>query len=166
MRLVESLRIIALRHTGSGRDAIVDAAAANDLPPLPDAGRFAGTDPFVVWRNPGEWVLVAVSAAEIVDEMLGALAPGREPDACAVDQTDGAVCVELQGAGLDGVLSRLIDANAPQSSGEGTRTGLGSIAVIVLRMAEDRVWLLADRSVTRYLIDWLAYAIDRRQDSG
>lgn len=75
----------------------------------------------------------------------------------------GGIAFELEGAaaGLEALLSRLIDASAiPRVRGHGTRARLGDVAVSVLRLAEDHVWLLADRSHDRYLALWLARAMD------
>ncbi len=159
--MIAPLRVVALRHIGVGHEAIASALAAHGLPPLPNAGRFAGNDPFVLWRNPGESLLISLSS-DVADLMLRELAPGRASSACAIDLSDGIVCLELRGSALHDLLSRLIDASAiPQRTGDGTQARLGEIAVSIIRRADDCAWLLADRSVAHYVADWVAYASDR-----
>jgi heterotetrameric sarcosine oxidase gamma subunit len=163
-QFVEPLRVVALRAIGDGIDSLRDALSAHKLA-LAEPGRFAGDDPAVLWRSPTEWLLVATSDP-VADDVLRALTPGRHRAACAIDQSAGVATVALEGEAIDALLSRLIDANAiPREAGHGTRARLGDIAVTIVRRAQDRAWLVADRSVEGYLTDWIAYAAANVRDA-
>jgi len=157
-RVIEPLRVVALRHLPGGTAAVEAAAARAGLPSLPSAGAFCGADPLVVWRQPREWVLVSTADAA-ADGLLAALKPGAQALAVAVDQSAGSVGIELRGPQVDAVLARLVDASAvPREPGHGTRARLADIAVTMLRLAPSTLWLIADHANDRYLADWLAYA--------
>ena len=157
--IVEPLRVVALRYLPQGAATVERIAAALALPRLPDAGRFEGRDPYILWCRPGESLLIT-TIDDVADGALRALAAGGDPLAYAVDQSGGSIAFELAGAGIDAVLPRLLDASAiPQQPDQGTRARLADIAVIALRLAAERVWLLADRGNDRYLAQWLAYAV-------
>ena len=163
-RFIEPLRAIALRGIGEGIDTI-RATLSTHGAVLPDPAQFSGSDPFVLWRNPTEWVLIATSDA-LADQVLRELAPGRHARACAFDQSPGAVAIELEGSAVESVLSRLVDASAiPRAPGRGTRARLGDIAVTMLRVGSGRMWLIADRSVEDYLVDWIGYAAANARDA-
>ena len=163
-RFVEPLRVVALRGAGDGIDAI-RATLSAEGGVLPDPGQFSGTDPFVLWSKPAEWLLIGTSDA-LADRALRELAPRRHPTACAIDQTAGVVALELEGGAVEAVLSRLVDPRAiPREPGRGTRARLGDIAVTMLRVASERTWLIAERSVEAYLVDWLRYAATNARDA-
>ena len=79
--------------------------------------------------------------------------------ACAVDQSDGTLGLDLQGPRVDELLQRLVDSHSlPMTLGSAIRVRLADIAVTLVRLDHDRIWLLADRSHEHYLASWLAYA--------
>ena len=158
-RFIEPLRVVSLRGVAdsSGPHPIAGALSAHALA-LPEPGYFAGVDPAVLWRSPTEWLLVA-SSDPVPDAVLRALMPGRHALACALDQSAGVIGIALDGEPVDALLSRLVDASAiPREPGHGTRARLGDIAVTILRPAADRAWLIAERGVEDYLVEWIAYA--------
>jgi hypothetical protein len=114
-----------------------------------------------LWRSPTDGLVVATDHGA-VDGLLSRLPPGAHALACAVDLSDGRLALEVRGAPprLEAFLSRLIDPRAlPRRPLSGTWTRLADIPVGVLRMADDSVWLLADRRNDRHLAGWVARAI-------
>ena len=164
MRFVEPLRVVTLRSIGDGIETIRSALSAQGVA-LPDPLQFSGSSPFVLWRSPTEWLLIATSDAP-ADQVLRELAPGRHATACAIDQSPGVIAIELEGGTIESVMSRLVDASAiPREPGCGTRARLGDIAVTMLRVASTHLWLIADHSVEGYLVDWIAYAAANARDA-
>jgi heterotetrameric sarcosine oxidase gamma subunit len=100
-------------------------------------------------------LLVAERAA--ADAAMAALA--ADALACAVDQSDGTLALELQGPRADELLQRLVENHSlPMTLGSAVRARLADIAVTLVRQGPDRIWLLTDRSHEHYLASWLAYA--------
>lgn len=152
MHVVEPLRVLSLRCL-PGESAAISAAAGVDLP---GPGRFHGVDPLLVWRSPSEWLHVG-TRDEPADALLRALPVGG--GAQATDLSAGVLVVEVNGSRIDALLQRLVDASVQlQLPGQGTRARLADIAVVAMRLAEERLWLLVDRAHDHYLADWLAYA--------
>ena len=155
VRVVEPLRVVALRHLPGGTPAVSGALQTQGFAALPGAGQFVGSDPCLMWLKPTEWLLIGTTDA-VADGLLASLAPGCHSLACAVDQSSGGILFELQGAGLPSLLPRLVDSTAvPQAAQQGSRCRLGDVAVMLLRHAADRAWLLADRSNGDYIAQWL-----------
>ncbi len=160
VRLIEPLHVLSMRLLPGCGNVIARAVAGVGLAALPGAGRFSGMGPLVLWRNPGEFLLVAQNRRD-ADGVLAELAPSPQALAYAVDQSDGLVTIELCGAALDEVLHRLLDATAvPMETGQGTRARLADIAVFALRLDPERAWLMVDRANDQFLARWIAYAID------
>lgn len=158
VRLIEPLRVVSLRHLAEGAPAIAKALHAHGFLHLPSPGCFEGSGPFLLWRKPGELLLVGTEDS-MADGLLLALPAGLEPLAYALDLSGGSVLFELQGRCVDALLERLLDAAAiPHRAGQAHSTRLGDIVVIAMRQAPDRVWLLADRSNDDYLARWIAFA--------
>ncbi len=160
-RALDSFRVLTLRHFNA-EHVVASACARAGFVSLPSPRNFIGTDPLLLWRSPSEYLCVATSHAHTtVDLLLDELAPSREPLACAIELTDGMVALEISGPRIDDLLSRLADASsAPRSAGQGSRMRLADIAIFALRPSEQILWLMADRSHARYLVDWLGYAAD------
>jgi sarcosine oxidase gamma subunit len=78
------------------------------------------------------------------------------PLACAVDQSDGVLALELQGQQLDDLLLRLVDSRSlPRSPGTAFRARLADITITLVRHESDRLWMLAERPQAHYLMNWL-----------
>ncbi len=152
--IVEPLRVLSLRCLPGGAPAI---AAALGVAEIPGPGRFHGEDPLLQWRSPNEWLHIG-TRDEPADAVLRALPIGMG-HAQATDLSAGTIVFELQGPSLDALLQRLLDATVQVGQpGQGTRTRLADIAVVAMRLSEQRLWLLADRANDHYLAHWLAYA--------
>lgn len=157
-RLVEPLQVLALRSLPGGAEAVASAVAITGVDSLPHTGCFVGSDPMVLWRSPGELMFISTSASA-ANTVLRTLPAASHALAYSIDRSAGTITFSLQGPAVDEVLHRLIDASAvPRSVGQGTRTRMADIAVVVMRVAPDCVWLIADRTNDHYLAHWIAYA--------
>ena len=160
VRCIDPLAVVALRHLPGGGEALAAALRAADVPDIPAPGQAPGHGPspgsWALWRSPSEVMLLCVDRAA-ADAARAALA--AEALACAVDQTDGTQALELQGPRVDELLQRLVDSQSlPVAPGGAARARLADIAVTLLRLRPDTLWLLADRSQAHYLASWLAHA--------
>lgn len=159
VRVVEGLRVLALRYLAGGAAAIELALAAHDLAPLAQPGACKGADPWLVWVGLAESLLLTSHPA-VADGVLRELAPGLQAVACALDQSGGWLVFELLGTNVDEVLSRLLDASAiPQRAGQSSRARLMDISAVLVRLAPDRVFLLVDRTHGIYAAQWLTHAL-------
>lgn len=171
LRLLEPLHVLSLRHGFGGHVAIARALQPLGLASPTAAGQLAGAPglagPWVWWRSPSEWTLAALTPQPLQEVQQGLRDIGPGPLACAIDLSDGTWGVELQGRGIDALMSRLVDAaSLPRGAGQATRARLVDVPVTLVRHDEARLWLLADRSLDHYLADWLAYALSASDGGG
>jgi sarcosine oxidase gamma subunit len=159
VRKLEPLVVIALRYLPElpeARDALMKALLAVGITASPEPGELLGQDPWAIWRSPSEVILLGTHS-EHTDAALAALADAKL--ACAVDQSDGVLALELQGPQLDDLMLRLVDSGSlPILPGTAVRVRLADISVTLIRHMPHRIWLLAERPYAHYLIDWLNYA--------
>ena len=160
VRRIEPLAVIALRHLPGAGESLADALCAAGVTGVPSPGQALGNGQSqgttALWRSPSEVVLLATERAA-AEAAMAALA--ADALACAVDQSDGTLALELQGPRADELLQRLVDSHSlPMTLGSAVRARLADIAVTLVRRDHDRIWLLADRSHEHYLASWLAYA--------
>jgi heterotetrameric sarcosine oxidase gamma subunit len=159
VRVVEGLNVLALRHLAGGASAVEAALADHNLTPLPAPGTCHGSDPCLLWTGPAEFLLLTSQRAR-AQRVLQSLAPGREPLACALDQSPGCLTLELKGPGIDDVLPRILDASAtPRQVGKAQRTRLIDIGTVAMRKDRDCIWLIVDRSHGLYAAKWITYAL-------
>lgn len=159
VRILEDLNVLALRHLAGGASAVEAALADHKLTPLPAPGACHGSDPWLLWTGPSEFLLLT-SHRTLAHGVLQLLAPGREPLACALDQSPGCLILELQGPGIEDLLPRLLDASAiPRQVGQASRTRLMDIGAVVLRKDRDCIWLIVDRNHGLYAAKWITYAV-------
>lgn len=170
-RTLQPLHLLSLRHGFGGDAAIARALQPLGITHLPAAGQLAGAPgpdgPWVWWRSPSEWGLAAFTPQPLraVEQGLRDIGPG--PLACAIDLSDGTWGVELQGAGIDALMSRLVDAaSLPRGAGQATRARCVDVPVTLVRHDAARLWLLADRSLEHYLADWLDHARSATEGDG
>jgi sarcosine oxidase gamma subunit len=157
--IVEPQRVISIRHLPDRENALQNVLADANVRQVPAAGHFEGEDPFLLWLTPTEYLLITSSDA-FADDFLAALPTAQNALAYALDLSAGYLVVELQGEGIQDVLPRLLDASAiPQTPGRCTRARVVETAAIMLRFTDNRVWLVTDRVNDRYLMRWIAYAM-------
>ena len=164
-RPLQGISVITLRHapdSGTARQAIASRGwawpeATGDL--HDELGPWtAAKGPLLVRRHSGE-VLIFGAEASAQQQLLATLRPGMTSDAAAIDLSHGMTVIALEGPQLDEWLARLVDAAAvPRVAGRACRTRLADLAVWLLRLAPDLVWLAANRAVLSYLANWLAYS--------
>lgn len=162
-RILESLHVLALRHLPGGAGTVSQALQPLGIANLPAVGTMSAAPgpagPWVVWRNPGEWTFITTDPAAAAAVERGLQAGAATGPACAVNQSDGTLTLELKGSRIDALLARLLDAaSLPREAGHATRGRLADVAVTLLRHDDERLWLVADRSHDHYLAAWLAYA--------
>lgn len=161
LQVVEPMQVLSLRHRpGGGTAALSAVMAENTLPELPGPGRFSGTEPQLIWCSPNETLLLTKDD-RIASALHAALRPAPGALACALDASAGTLVVELRGANVEALLSRLVDSQSlPRNAGQASRVRLVDIAAVVWRDAADRAGLLIDRANGHYLAQWLSYAAD------
>ena len=153
VRKIETLVVLALRHLPEAADTLVTALRAVGISAAPKPGQLLGQNPWALWRSPSEVILLAThrkhadaAVAAMVDTSL----------ACAVDQSDGVLALELQGQQLDDLLRRLVDSRSlPGLPGTSTQARLVDISITLVRHELDRLWMLAERPQAHYLMNWL-----------
>ena len=160
VRRIEPLAVIALRHLPGAGESLAAPLRAAGVTGVPSPGQALGNgqsqDTTALWRSPSEVVLLATERAA-ADAAMAALA--ADALACAVDQSDGTLALELQGPRADELLQRMVESHSlPMTLGSAVRARLADIAVTLVRQGPDRIWLLTDRSHEHYLASWLAYA--------
>ena len=156
VRKMETLVVIALRHLPEADAALVTALRAVGISAAPNPGQVLGQNPWALWRSPSEVILLATHRNHTdaaVAAMMGTSL------ACAVNQTDGVLALELQGQQLDDLLRRLVDSRSlPGLPATSTQARLVDISITLVRHESDRLWLLAERPQTEYLVNWLKHA--------
>ena len=164
VRRIEPLAVIALRHLPGAGEALAAALRAAGVVAVPLPGQVLGPGQdqspgqgsAALWHSPSQVTLLAGHRAA-ADAAMAALANAAL--ACAVDQSEGTLALELHGPQVDALLQRLVDSHSlPMTSGSATRVRLADIAVTLVRQAPERIWLLADRCHAHYLANWLSYA--------
>ena len=156
VRKIETLAVIALRHLPEADAALVKALRAVGISAAPDPGQVLGQNPWALWRSSSEVILLATHRNHAEAALVAMV---DTPLACAVDQTDGVLVLELQGQQLDDLLLRLVDSRSlPRLPGTSTQARLVDISITLVRHESDRLWLLAERPQAEYLVNWLKHA--------
>jgi sarcosine oxidase gamma subunit len=157
---VEPLRVVAVRML-PGADTSWAGLREAGVGGLPGPGRCEGQAVRALWRSSTE-VWLVTQQGDLLDGVLQALRPGMNPAACAIDHSAGTVGIELQAPDVSGFLAHLVDPSGiPAQPGQATRARCVDLAVVLMRLDEQRIWLLADRPVAGYLVEWLRVTADR-----
>ena len=156
-RLLSGLTAITIRHF-PGDASARDAVQAQGMTWSNVSGALTGQDPYLAWRGPQETIALGFQL-EPLHALLHALAPGRSESALAVDLSEALTVFELHGPQLDVWLSHLVDAMAiPYLPGRVCRCRLADVAVLLLRLDPERVWLVADGPSAPYVSNWMSYS--------
>ena len=156
-RLLGGVAAVSIRFL-EGDTSAKTALEAHGLPWVQAPGEMAGKDPFVCWRAPQELLAIGLQAAP-QRALLVSLAAGQHALALAVDVSEALTVFELHGPQLDRWLAHVVDATAiPLGAGSMRRCRFADVPVLLLRMAADRLWLVAERPMTPYIEDWLEYS--------
>lgn len=157
-RRVEAMRVLSVRHfqaSPAAETAFVQSGLAwpaRTLDLVSCQGLLAAR------RHPEEVIVMGEGALNELQQLLDALAPGRHPEALAIELTHGLGVIELHGPHLDEWLARLVDCSAIPAEGRASRCRFIDVPVLLARPAAERVFLLADRSLFPYLADWLTFS--------
>jgi heterotetrameric sarcosine oxidase gamma subunit len=158
LQVIEPMHVLSLRHLPGGGTSVLSTVLAGNTLPVP--GRCCGIEPRLIWRSPNETLLLTKDAS-LASALLAALRPVPCALACALDSSAGTLVVEMRGANVEALLSRLVDSQSlPREAGQASRIRLVDIAVVVWRDAPDRAGLLIDRANGHYLARWLSYTAD------
>jgi sarcosine oxidase gamma subunit len=158
-RRIHGVTALSVRSL-AGDTAAQRAVHKAGLPWVNLPGELAGADPIVAWRAPQELIVIGCKAGPL-RALQHALAPGLHAAALAVDLSEAIAVIEMHGPALDEWLTHLVDASAvPREPGRVSRCRLADVPVMLLRLETDRLWLVVDRPLQRYISDWLAYAHD------
>ena len=159
LQVVEPIQVLSLRHLpGGGTSGLSTVLAGHALPGLPRPGHCGGIEHRLIWCRPSETLLLTKDA-RLASALLAALRPAPSALACARDASAGSLVVQMRGANVEALLSRLVDAQAlPRNAGQASRTRLVDIAAVVWRDAPDCAGLVVDRANAHYLARWLGYA--------
>lgn len=156
-REITDLQVCTVRYLpgdGTARKAV--AALGIAWPEVP--GELVGRGTFLAWRSPRESIFLS-SSREPIAKMLEALAPGQSATAIAIDMSEAFAVFELHGPQIDLWLCHLVDAmSVPREAGRSSRARLADVAVFLLRIESDRLWMLADRTISPYISNWLAFS--------
>jgi len=156
--VADGLRVLVFRHLAGGATDTNEVLAAHGLPSLPAPGICVGNDPWQVWTGPTESLLLT-SDDDLADGLVVALRPGSHHLACVLDVSAGWLAFDLLGAGVDDLLSRLLDASAiPGHPGRGVRARLMDIRAVVMRVRSDRVLLAVERQHGSHVAQWIGHA--------
>ena len=156
VRKIETLVVVALRHLPEVANTLVTALQAVGISAAPNPGQVLGQNPWALWRSPSEVILLATHRNH-TDAAVAAMVGTSL--ACAVNQTDGILALELQGQQLDDFLRRLVDSRSlPGLPGTSTQARLVDISITLVRHELDRLWMLTERPQADYLMNWLKHA--------
>ena len=160
VRRIEALNVIALRHLPEAIDVLAAALRAAGVVNVPSPGQVVCDESsyrsWALWRSPSE---VTLMTFEPVTAQAAIALLTHTRLACAVDQSQGVLALELQGTQVDELMVRMVDVLAlPMKPGAATRARLADIAVTLVRQQPDTLWLLTDQCHEAYLTSWLAYA--------
>lgn len=155
VRKIETLVVVSLRHLPEAVDTLLTALRAVGISAAPNPGQVLGQNPWALWRSPSE-VILLTTHRNLADAALATMIGTSL--ACAVDQTDGVLALELKGQQLDDLLLRLVDSRSlPRLPGASSQARLVDISITLVRHESDRLWILTERPQADYLMNWLQH---------
>lgn len=96
-----------------------------------------------------------------LEALLTAMAPGQTDSAVAANLSDAMVAIEVHGPFIDRWMAHLVDyAVLPREPGFCARGRMADVAVLLLRLQTDRLWLIVDRPIAAYVENWLAFSYE------
>ena len=144
-----------LRVRPSGADA---AGEALQLPQ--QALQWRGKDPMAYWLGPDQWLLTSdTKSVEDILRHIDATLSGQLY--AATDMSSSNVCFALRGPAARRVLAMGcgIDVHGSAfTTGHCTRTHFANVLLFIVVVEDDNFNLYVDRSLARYLRNWLVNA--------
>ena len=137
-----------------------DADAAGKVLQLPPALRYLTGDPMVHWLGPDHWLFTSDTrpTKDIIDHIDITLSGQLY---VAMDMSSSNVCFALKGPASRRVLSMGCGIDLHPSAfmtGHCARTHFANVALFIVAVGDDNFNLYVDRSLARYLHDWLVRA--------
>ena len=134
--------------------------AATTALQLPPALQCSGSDPSVAWLSPEQWLFCSDSkTADTLATEIGSVL--QDQLHVATDISSGLACFSLEGTTARNLLAMgcAIDMH-PDSfrAGRCVRTLFANIALVIVAIDAQRFELYADRSLARYLENWISAA--------
>lgn len=155
-RELTGIHIATVRHFPDDMKARVCLSDAGISWPT-DIGAVVGADPYVAWKSPTE-KLVLSTRGEPLFLPMGALAPGKFDTAVATILSESLSVHELSGQLIDEWLAHMVDAlSIPASTGKCSGARMADVAVFLIRLDPERVWILSDSSIRPYIQNWLDF---------
>lgn len=158
-RELVGMHIASLRHLAESNDA-QNRLESIGLPWPTEIGAFAGNDPLVAWRSPTEKLLLS-SQPEPLKLALTEFAPGKYDTLVATELSEALSVHEVSGPHIDEWMAHLVDALAiPTRSGTCTRARMADVAVFLIRLEPEKLWLLSDSTIETYIQNWLEFSFN------
>ncbi len=147
--------IVQLRVRPGGADA---AGEALQLPQ--QALQWHSGDPAACWLGPDQWLLTSDSrpAKDIICHIDNTLSDQLY---AAIDMSSSNVCFALKGPAARTVLAMGCGCDMHKSAfmtGQCVRTHFANVLLFIVVVEDDHFNLYVDRSLARYLRDWLVKA--------
>ncbi|MFT5141256.1 MAG: sarcosine oxidase subunit gamma [Rhodothermales bacterium] len=154
LKQIEGRSIVRLRIRPDGADSAREALK------LPSELQIRVGDPAAIWQAPDQWLIIsdAKPAEELVAQIQQALATQLY---AATDMSSGSACFSLQGPSARRLLAMGCGIDMHPGvfkTGQCVRTHFANIALQIVAVDDNGFDLYIDRSLARYLADWLATA--------
>ena len=151
------LSAVAGRSIVMLKTALKRSDGASEKLGLPEAGRFAGSDPKVLWIGPDCWLFCSdtKSADELIHSCESSLSGEQFT---ALDYSSAFAVFSISGSSLREVLASGtgIDLRIGMfRSGDCVRCRLAGVAAIVVADTNDQFTVLVDRSYEQYFSQWI-----------
>jgi sarcosine oxidase subunit gamma len=143
------------------RVPLVDAPRSIDVLGLPArAMETSGSDPLALWIGPEQWLLVsdARSSQSLIDHCGARLGDTLH---AATDASAALECIAIQGTRARDLLAMAsaIDFHPTAfAAHQCVRARFARTAALIHCVADERFVLYVDRSVSRYVLDWVDHA--------
>ncbi|MGH8188942.1 MAG: sarcosine oxidase subunit gamma [Steroidobacteraceae bacterium] len=131
-------------------------------------GEVAAQLPLALWRGPLEWLVLTQAGsqhAEITSRLRQALG---EATSLVADFSDALSVIELAGDAATSLLAKgcAVDISSwPERGAFCVPAACARVPVLVHRQSPGRFWLHVDRSLSRYMWEWLCTAATEFEDS-
>lgn len=165
VRLLNDVRKLKVQLRPHNCVDVAELGRALDITAFPDSARTAvhGT-PAVFWTAPGEWLLTGehVDIAQCMRRLEGVLGDTTH---ALTDLSHGVVALELGGQRCGELLAAAcsIDFHSPEAgAGRYVMTRMQRLPVLIHRPGQATLYhIYVERSVTRFVHDWLRWLADR-----
>jgi sarcosine oxidase gamma subunit len=153
------VRIASVQHLADSQDAQTRFEEIGLSWPLENC-TFAGSDPCVAWRSPTEKLLLSCRG-EALAVALAELSPGKHDTLVATDLSEALSVHQLSGPQIDEWMAHLVDAlSIPSHPGMCKRGRMADVAVFLIRLDAEKLWLVSDSTIKPYIKNWLEFSFE------